>query len=209
MPINTKRSQKKADSLAFLDDFGESKKEFIIVDDLLYQYESLFLENLAKNYNQKVKASGNLLRKTKVTVNEEDGKRVLTISIPRYYDYPNEGVRGWGDSSNSPNSPYKFKTKGMNVAGRKSIKEYIQSGKAKVTNQTVIRKRPLGGEKKSISLIDAQVNKLVYLIKKYGIKTTRYFDDAFEDSFKDLENNMANGIAYEIKIRLTGKKTIE
>lgn len=209
MPINTKRSQKKADSLAFLDDFGESRKQFVVVDDLLYQYEALFLENLAKNYNERVKASGNLLRKTKVNVTEEEGKRVLIISIPRYYDYPNEGVRGWDDSSNAPNSPYKYKTKGMNTAGRKSIKQYIQSGKAKVTNETVIRKRPLGGEKKSISLIDAQVNKLVWLIKKYGIKTTRYFDDAFEDSFKDLENNMANGIAYEIKIRLTGKKTIE
>jgi hypothetical protein len=74
----------------------------------------------------------------------------------------------------------------MDKDGRESIREYIQSGKAKITTVRKDKAVGIGLERKGVSAIDTKVNTLIYLIKSYGIKTTNYFDDAFEKVFKDF-----------------------
>ena len=129
----------------------------------------------------------------------------MRIIVPDYYDYPNEGVRGVKSSKNAPTSPYKYKTYRMNDEGRESIRQYIQSGRAKIATVTKTKDKALGIglEKKKLSLIDAQTNQLVYLIKRFGIKKTNYFTDALNATFgKDFELKMSEAFGKEIVFTL-------
>ena len=59
----------------------------------------------------------------------------------------------------------------------------------------MIKALGIGLEKKGVrmsarkSLIDTQVATMGFLIKKFGIKSTNYFTDAFKETFKDFEVN--------------------
>jgi molybdate transport system substrate-binding protein len=71
----------------------------------------------------------------------KDGN-TLRIYMANYYDFVNKGVRGVKNYKNAPNSPYKYKNYKMSEEGRKSIKQYIQSGKAKpdISNAEALKK---------------------------------------------------------------------
>ena len=183
-------------------DIGEGKDEFTFANSVFAEYGNKFLLNLAKSANdKKVVASGNLLNQTKFEI---EGN-VMRIIVPDYYDYPNEGVRGVKSSKNAPTSPYKYKTYGMSDEGRASIRQYIQSGRAKISTVTKTKDKALGIglEKKKLSLIDAQTNQLVYLIKRFGIKKTNYFTDALNATFgKDFELKMSEAFGKQIVFTL-------
>lgn len=183
-------------------DIGEGKDEFTFANSIFAEYGNKFLLNLAKSANdKKVVASGNLLNQTKFEV---EGN-IMRIIVPDYYDYPNEGVRGVRSSKNAPTSPYKYKTYGMSDEGRASIRQYIQSGRAKISTVTKTKDKALGIglEKKKLSLIDAQTNQLVYLIKRFGIKKTNYFTDALNATFgKDFELKMSEAFGKQIVFTL-------
>ena len=183
-------------------DIGEGKDEFTFANTIFAEYGNKFLLNLAKSANdKKVVASGNLLNQTKFEV---EGN-VMRIIVPDYYDFPNEGVRGVKSSKNAPTSPYKYKTYGMSDEGRASIRQYIQSGRAKISTVTKTKDKALGIglEKKKLSLIDAQTNQLVYLIKRFGIKKTNYFTDALNATFgKDFELKMSEAFGKQIVFTL-------
>jgi len=183
-------------------DIGEGKDEFTFANSIFAEYGNKFLLNLAKSANdKKVVASGNLLNQTKFEI---DGN-VMRIILPDYYDYPNEGVRGVKSSKNAPTSPYKYKTYRMSDEGRESIRQYIQSGRAKIATVTKTKDKALGIglEKKKLSLIDAQTNQLVYLIKRFGIKKTNYFTDALNATFgKDFELKMSEAFGKQIVFTL-------
>ena len=183
-------------------DIGEGKSEFTFANSVFADYGNKFLLNLAKSANdKKVVASGNLLNQTKFEI---EGN-VMRIIVPDYYDYPNEGVQGKGSNKNAPGSPYKYKTYGMSDEGRASIRQYIQSGRAKIATVTKTKDKALGIglEKKKLSLIDAQTNQLVYLIKRFGIKKTNYFTDALNATFgKDFELKMSEAFGKEIVFTL-------
>jgi hypothetical protein len=144
---------------------------------------------------------------------DNNGNR-LTITMLDYYDFVNEGVKGVKSSKNASTSPYKFKNYGMSQEGRASIKEYILSGKAKVRNTQGDKARGIGLERKGVkfsqkkSLIDRQVDTLIYNIKKYGIKKTDYFTDAFEKVFANWERDMAEayGEDFALSLQLKSKK---
>ena len=180
--------------------------ETFIADNVLKQYAAEFKLLLEKLMTQRqVVASGKLADSINPEF-KEDGSG-FTISMLDYYDFPNEGVKGVRNGKNAPNSPYKFKNYGMNDEGRASIKEYILSGKAKVSDTTKT-KRPVGLERKKISggqkksLIDMQVDDLIYLIKKYGVKRTDYFNDAFETAFANFSEDMAKAYGQDIAFNL-------
>ena len=59
---------------------------------------------------------------------------------------------------------------------------------------------------KKKSLIDQQVDTLIYNIKKYGIKKTDYFTDAFEKVFANWEQDMAEAFGEDVKLALQLKK---
>lgn len=202
MPINIAQAQAKALASGFLDDIGSNEIPMTTTTNVLEQIGIFFIENLGKRINQKqVVASGKLLSETTFRIVNDD---TLQIIMPDYFDYPNEGVKGVKSSKNAPNSPYQFKNYGMNAEGRKSIKMYIQSGKAKV--ETVRRSKDkalgIGREKKHLSLIDVQTNQLIFLIKRQGIKHTGYFDLALQDTLKDIEGVLGQAVANDIVISL-------
>jgi hypothetical protein len=95
----------------------------------------------------------------------------------------------------------------MSESGRKSIKQYIQSGKAKIKVAT--RKNTVnavGQEKKKVSLLDLKTDALVYLIKKWGIKTTNFFDDATEQVEKEMIEDLGEVMARTIVIQIGNPK---
>jgi hypothetical protein len=194
-------------------EFQNNKDEFIpyVAQTLLGQYGQDFkilLEAYIKS--RKVSATGALADNIYPTVSDDGNK--LTIEMLDYFDFPNEGVKGWGSSKNAPNSPYTYRRKAKtnsNGQFQASIKRYILDGKAKVSNV----KEPVGLEKrnKKKSLLDRQADTLIYLIKRYGIKTTEYFNDAFEETFKDIDVVMgeALGIDIEMNIQSVSNKKVK
>jgi hypothetical protein len=206
MSININKAQKEALSSGF--DFGgEDIAEFSVVNGVLEQYGANLLSNISKFGNQKgVVGSGELLSNMIPEIINENGISIFRLRMLDYYDYPNEGVKGVGSSANAPSSPYQYKNYGIPASGRASLKRYILSGKAKVSSVMNDKALGIGGEKKGVrfaekkALIDRQVDTLAYLIKRFGIKTTNYFTDAFNETFKDFEVKMAEALETDIVI---------
>jgi hypothetical protein len=206
MSININKAQ--ADFLREGGDLGGTDiMEFGVVNGVLEQYGEEFLKNISYFGNNKgVVGSGDLLNNMIPEVIEENGIMIFRLRMLDYYDYPNQGVKGVDSSSNAPNSPYQYKNYGMPESGRASLKKYIQSGKAKITSVTNDKALGKGGERigvsfsKKGSLIDRQVETLAYLIKKFGIKTTNYFTDAFNKTFENFEIKMTEAVETDIVI---------
>lgn len=187
---------------------GESTSAFqtFVADAVLLKYAEDFVLLLQKNIkDRQVVASGQL--DSNIDIITDENNNSIKITMLDYFDYPNEGVKGVKSSKNAPNSPYQFKNYGMNSDGRAKIKDYIQSGKAKLTD-TSKTKVKVGLETKKKSLIDMQTDQLIYLIKKYGIKRTRYFDDAFDTVFGTFAEDMAKAYGQDVafNIQLATKK---
>lgn len=205
MSININRAQ--ADFLSSGGDFGGSDiVEFGVVASLLEQYGAELLTNISYFANNKgVVGSGDLLDSMVPELTEENGVDIFRLRMFDYYDYPNEGVKGVNSSSNAPGSPYQYRNYGMSSEGRASLKRYILSGKAKITSVKNDKALGKGGEKIGVAfnnktLIDKQVDTLAYLIKRFGIKKTNYFTDAFNKTFKTFEVDMVEAAGRDIVI---------
>jgi len=207
MSISISRAQ--ADALSQLGSFGEDRPgpvPLTVLQKILVQYGSDFAIELAESMKQKeVFGSGKLADSIIPEVNEEGN--TLTIRMLNYYDFPNKGVKGVKSSANAPTSPYQYKTFGMNRDGRKSISDYVLSGRAKIRNVRNdaavgigLERKGLGRKKKSEN--ERKINTIIYLIKAYGIKTTNYFDDAFNKVFKDFAVTAAEAVGRDIVITI-------
>ena len=166
------------------------------------KYAAIYLlaisESIKKN---EVVGSGKMLKGIDPQISKEDS--TMRIYMANYYDFVNKGVKGVKNYKNAPASPYKYKNYGMNAEGRASIKDYIQSGKAKISVATKKNTtNAVGLEKKKISLIDLKTNTLIYLIKKYGIKTTNFFDEATESVRKSMIEDISEVMAQTIVIQI-------
>lgn len=200
MPISINKAQQQALSDGFLDtsasDTDAKAIRLGITEKVLAQFGAEFALRCAELANERgVTASGFLGRNIISSIVDES---TLQIIVPDYFDYPNEGVRGKDSSRNAPNSPYKYKTYGMSREGRASIREYIRSGVEKIANVKRDRAFGIGSERKGKSLLDTKTDTLVYLIKKYGIKTTNYFNDAVKEVFADFEIKMSEAVGADI-----------
>lgn len=209
MPINLNKAQSKAISSGFLDTKGEQKVQLLVAENVLEQYGAEFKAKIGQLMNQRqVIGSGKLLESITPVVIEEGPNMTLQIRLLDYFDFPNQGVRGVKSSKNAPRSPYRYKNYGMNQEGRASIKQYILSGKAKVSAVRNDKAAGIGLERKGISqkpkksLIDRQTDQLIYMIKKYGIKATNYFTDAFTETMKDFEVTMSEAVGRDIVLTL-------
>jgi hypothetical protein len=202
MSISISRAQ--AEALAELGSFGEDRPgpvPLTVLQKILVQYGSDFAIELAESMKQKeVFGSGKLADSIIPEVNEEGN--TLTIRMLNYYDFPNKGVKGVKSSANAPTSPYQYKTFGMNRDGRKSISDYVLSGRAKIRNVRKDKAVGIGLERKGVSALDSKINTLIYLIKAYGIKTTNYFDDAFNKVFKNFSVTAAEAVGRDIVITI-------
>ena len=167
---------------------------------LFFEYAKIFQEEVREQIkNKNITSSGKLADNIDVVANDKGTG--IYISMIDYYDFVNKGVKGVNSSKNAPSSPYQYKTYGMPETARKGLKEYINSGKAsiRVVNK---KKTTIGAEKKKASLIDLKVNQLVYNIKKYGIKTTSYLDNALNEVLPKLNEDMLNLIGRTIVIQI-------
>lgn len=209
MPISLTEARSRA-----LGKIGSSKDEFqsFVASNILEQYGVEFkaeLERLMKE--RQIVGSGELMDSINPVIDNE-GKR-LTITMLDYYDFVNEGVKGVKSQKNASTSPYRFKNYGMSAEGRASIKNYILSGKAKVRSTGGDKARGIGLERKGVqfrqkkSLIDRQVDTLIYNIKKYGIKKTDYFTDAFEKVFANWEKDMGEALGEDVALSLSLKSS--
>jgi hypothetical protein len=206
MSININKAQ--ADFLREGGDFGGTDiVEFGVVSTLLEQYGAELIDNIELFGNERgVVGSGDLLSDMIPEIDNINGVDIFRLRMYDYYDYPNEGVKGVGSSYNAPGSPYQYRNYGMSSQGRASLKQYILSGKAKVASVQNDKALGIGGEKKGVSfsksksLIDKQVDTLAYLIKRFGIKKTNYFTDAFNKTFKDFEVDMVEAAGRDIVI---------
>jgi hypothetical protein len=208
MPISFNAAKSKA-----LGKIGSSKDEFqaFIATTMLGQYADEFIKELEKNIKaSKLTGATGDLGKT-IGVKFSDEGMSFQILMQDYFDFVNEGVKGVKSSRNAPTSPYKFKNYGMNAEGRASIKRYILDGKAKVSATKGDKASGVGLEKKGIrftkkkSLIDSEVDTMIYNIKKYGIKKTDYFTDAFEKVFANWEQDIAQAYGEDIALSLSLK----
>ena len=190
---------------------GDNRVNFGTVESVLEQYGAAFKTTLGKTMNSKqVVASGKLFDSIVPEVTKTSTSETLRIKLLDYYDFPNEGVKGVRSSRNAPNSPYKYKNYGVPDSMKQSLREYIQSGKAKISSVTNDKARGIGFESKyskiskagKASLIDRQVATLGYLIKAFGIKTTNYFTDSFDATFKDFEVTITEAVGRDIVITL-------
>ena len=207
MPTNLRKAQQDAISSGFLNQVGENKFEIAVATNMLEQYGIEFAKVLAENIKQRgLTASGALA--DNIFPQMSNNNQTLTVRVLDYYDFVNEGVKGVRSSKNAPGSPYKFKSFGMNADGRKSIRQYIQSGKAKVSSTMNDKARGIGLERKGVraaekkSLIDRQVDNMIYMIKRFGIKKTNYFTDTVKQVFADFEVQMGEALGYDVKINL-------
>jgi hypothetical protein len=212
MPISLAKAREQAQGRAISKLGTTNEFEFFVASNILEQYGAEFKAELERIMAAReiVGATGDLMESINPLVDNE-GKR-LTITMLDYYDFVNEGVKGVKSSRNAPTSPYKFKNYGMSAEGRASIKQYILDGKAKVTDKKTMGRTVLGLERKGVqlsqkkSLIDRQVDTLIYNIKKYGIKKTDYFTDAFEKVFANWEQDMAEAFGEDVALSLQLKK---
>lgn len=201
MPISIAKAQAEALNDGFIDTLGESPTSFEpvrlgITEKVLIQYAAEFKLALEKSIeSNQVVGSGELIDTIRSIVVDES---TLQIWMNDYFDFPNKGVKGVNSSKNAPASPYKFKTYGMNEAGRQSIEAYIQSGRAKIENVGRTKKTTVGLERKRLSLIDSQTETMIYLIKRFGIKATNYFDETVKQVFSDFEKKIAESLGADV-----------
>jgi hypothetical protein len=200
MSINIRKAQNEALASGF--DFGgDNITEFTVVNSVLEQYAAEFLKNISYfANNKKVVSSGDLINSMVPEIVEGNGSIVFRLKMIDYYDFPNEGVKGLRSSKNAPKSPYRYRNYGVPQSMKDSLKKYIQSGKAKITSVMNDKALGKGGERKGLrfagkkTLIDTQVATLGYLIKRFGIKSTNYFTDAFNKTFEDFEVKMFEAV---------------
>lgn len=167
---------------------------------LFFEYAKIFQEEVREQIkNKNITSSGKLADNIDVVANDKGTG--IYISMIDYYDFVNKGVKGVDYQDNAPNSPYQYETYKMPKSARDGLKKYINSGKAsiRVVNK---KKTTIGAEKKKVSLIDLKVNQLVYNIKKYGIKTTSYLDNALNEVLPKLNEDMLNLIGRTIVIQI-------
>lgn len=190
---------------------GDDRVTFGIVEGVLEQYGAAFKTAIEKKINIKqVVGSGRLADNITPEITKTDKAEVLQIKVLDYYDYPNEGVKGFRSSRNAPNSPYQYRNAGVPDSMKASLKEYILSGKAKISSTGRDVARGIGFEAKyskiskagKSTLIDRQVATLGYLIKAFGIKATNYFTEAFDETFKDFEVVMSEAVKRDIVLTL-------
>jgi hypothetical protein len=197
MPISISAAQNKAIQSGILDKETQGGVAFGTVTNVLEQYAVLFEENLRIVSNEVNNvASGKLLDSFEFQVTN-DGNTLL-LYLADYFDYTNVGVKGVRSSRNAPSSPYQYKNYGMSQEGRRSIRSYIESGKAKITTVQRQGLRPTNREKKQLSLIELKTQTLIYMIKKYGVKATYYLDKTIEITFKDIGEKLGEAVTKDI-----------
>ena len=203
--------------------------EFPVAEQMLIFYGKQFNDEVQKNLTKSGSiASGKIgdLVVPKVTRFGNDYEMWLGYDKDNpasvYYDFVNKGVRGFGGKNArlkkvASDTPYEYKTPYPNNKMATSILQWYRLGKAKTTAETQTKKlsktqRKNKKLKQIVNKADSLKN-LAYAtaaaIKRDGLKTTSYFDNAVKAVFnKDFLATMAAAFGGDImlQIRQIGNK---
>lgn len=222
------KAQAKALREGFLKTIGDQydlidPTEFPIAEQMLIFYGKQFNDEVQKNLNKSGSiASGKIgdLVVPKVTKFGNDYEMWLGYDKDNpasvYYDFINKGVRGAGGAGAKPkrvssDSPYQYKTPFPNKKMATSILQWYRLGKAKTTSETQTKK--LSKTQRKSKKLKQAVNKadslkaLAYAtasaIKRDGLKTTAYFDNAIKAVFnKEFFETMATAFGGDVQLQI-------
>lgn len=222
------KAQAKALREGFLKTIGDQydlidPTEFPIAEQMLIFYGKQFNDEVQKNLNKSGSiASGKIgdLVVPKVTKFGNDYEMWLGYDKDNpasvYYDFINKGVRGAGGKGAklkrvSSDSPYQYKTPYPNKKMATSILQWYRLGKAKTTSETQTKK--LSKTQRKSKKLKQAVNKadslkaLAYAtasaIKRDGLKTTAYFDNAIKAVFnKEFFATMATAFGGDVQLQI-------
>jgi hypothetical protein len=207
MPINITQSQNIQIDNGFVGSVGSFNIKEVSneINALLIARGEMFKDEWQSQLNsKKIIASGDI-QEVDYEVVENANSVVLNISFPYYAKFVDKGVKGAISSNNAPNSPYKFKnTFAMSPEGRKSIANWLRSGKAKVRTTDVKKYGAKGIERKfkKISNFDRSLNTLIYNIKAYGIKKRDFIEPTIKKSLEGFEKELGEAIGKTITINI-------
>jgi hypothetical protein len=222
------KAQAKALKERFLKTIGDQYNvidptEFPVAEQMLIFYGKQFNDEVQKNLNKSGSiASGKIgdLVVPKVTKFGNDYEMWLGYDKNNpasvYYKYVNKGVKGVGGENARPkkvssDSPYQYKTPFPNKKMATSILQWYRLGKAKTTNETQTKK--LSKTQRKSKKLKQAVNKATSLkalayatasaIKRDGLKTTSYFDNAVKTVFnKDFFTTMAEAFGGDVQLQI-------
>lgn len=222
------KAQAEALRNGFLQSLGESydivnPDEYPVAEAMLIKYGKLFNEVVRKNLDKSGSiASGKIgeLVIPKVTKFGNDYEMYLGYDKDNpasvYYRFVNKGVRGAGGVNAKPkkvssDSPYQYKTPFPNKKMATSILQWYRLGKAKASGET--QKKGLTKTQTKSKKLKKVVDKATSLkaiayatasaIKRDGLKTTSYFDNAVKAVFnKEFFTTMATALGGDVQIQI-------
>jgi hypothetical protein len=205
MPINITQSQNIQIDNGFVGssnsfNFSEVANE---INALLLARGEFFKDVWIEQLNsKKIIASGNI-ENVDYEIVQTDNTATLNISFAYYAKFQDEGVMGW--ISKSPNSRFKFKNSyTMSKEGRESLSKWLSSAKGKVRTTDVQKYGAQGIEKKfkRISQFDRSLNRLIFLIKSYGIQPRNFIEPTIKKSLEGFEKELGEKIGKTITINI-------
>jgi len=187
-----------------IDLMGESQQSFqpIKLNDLadtLTYLAALYTEKLADSLNKADATSSGALADSIIPLDVKVFGSVYTVEIQAatYAKFIDEGVDGWAKGRGSQ---YKFKTKGVDPNGEmvKSVKAWLlREGSFSQNVRTQLSKR----ESRQQSITDSATRKSIsvaYMIKRQGIKPTRFWGNATKGMKQIVEQELAKALKVDI-----------
>lgn len=222
------KAQAKALKDGFLASIGEKfdlidPDDYLVAEQMLMFYGKEFNDEVQKNLAKSGSiASGKIgdLVVPKVRKFGNDYEMLLGYDKDNpasvYYKFVNKGVRGVGGLNARPrkvksDSPYAFKTPFPNEKMANSLLQWYKLGKAKTTSET--QKQNLSKTQRKSKKLSKIVDKATSLkmlayatataIKRDGLKTTNYFDNAVKAVFdKDFFAAMATAFGGDVQLQI-------
>ena len=197
--------------------------EYPVAEQILMFYGKEFNDEVQKNLSKSGSiASGKIGDLTVPKVRKFGNDYEMFLGYDKnnpasvYYKFVNKGVRGVGGVNARPkrvasDSPYAYKTPFPNGKMANSILQWYKLGKAKTTSET--QKKNLSKTQRKNKKLKQIVNKadslkaLAYAtasaIKRDGLKTTSYFDNAVKTVFnKDFFAAMATAFGGDVQLQI-------
>ena len=225
-------SELKAQAEALRNGFLESKGEsynivnpddYPVAEAMLIKYGNLFNEVVRKNLDKSGSiASGKIgeLVIPKVTKFGNDYEMYLGYDLDNpasvYYKFINKGVHGYGGKNAKPknvksDSPHRYLSPYPNKKMATSILKWYRLGKKKSFGESQKYKLTKTQTKyKKLKKVVNEADSLKVLayatasaIKRDGLKTTSYFDNAVKEVFnKDFFTTMATALGGDVQIHI-------